>query len=67
MTRNMGGADRIVRPLVAAVLVALVLTGQVTGGLAIAAAAVAAVFILTSLVGLCPLYSLLGVNTCRRA
>ena len=30
-----------------------------------AAIAVAAVFILTSLVGMCPLYSIIGLKTCR--
>lgn len=66
MTRNMGSVDRIIRPLVAAALIALVVTGQVTGTWAIVASIIAAVFVLTSLVGFCPAYRLMGMNTCRR-
>ena len=67
MTRNMGNPDRIVRPLIAAIMIALVLSGQVSGTWAIVASIVAAIFVLTSLVGFCPAYRLLGMNTCRRA
>lgn len=66
MTRNMGSVDRIIRPLVAAALIALVVTGQVTGTWAIVASIIAAVFVLTSLAGFCPAYRLMGMNTCRR-
>ncbi len=65
MTTNMGSADRIVRPLLAAVFIALYLTGTVTGTTGIVLLVLAGVFLLTSLVGLCPLYSLLGIDTCR--
>ena len=67
MTRNMGSADRIIRPLIAAALITLVLTGQLMGAWAVVASVIAAVFVLTSLVGFCPAYRLLGMNTCRRA
>lgn len=62
----MGSVDRIIRPLVAAALIALVVTGQVTGTWAIVASIIAAVFVLTSLAGFCPAYRLMGMNTCRR-
>jgi len=67
MTRNMGNSDRIIRPLIAVILAALVLTGQITGTWAIVVAIAAAIFLVTSLVGFCPLYRLLGMNTCRKA
>ena len=67
MTRNMGMPDRMIRTGIAVVLAALVVTGQITGTWAIIASVVAAVFIATSLVSFCPLYRLLGMNTCSRA
>jgi len=64
MTINMGKADRIVRPLLAVVFVALYFTGTVTGTLGIVLLVLAVIFFLTSLVGTCPLYSLFGIQTC---
>jgi len=64
MKANMGMLDRIVRTAIAAVVVVLFLTGTLTGTLAYVLLAVAAIFLLTSVVSVCPLYSLLGFNTC---
>lgn len=66
MTRNMGAIDRTVRIVIAAVLAFLTVTGQIDGSLAIAAWVIAAVFLLTSLVGFCPAYRLVGIDTCGR-
>lgn len=66
MKKNMGNADRIVRILVAAVLAGLYFGGILTGTLGLILVIVAGVFLLTSLVGNCPLYSLIGVNTCPK-
>lgn len=65
MTINMGKADRYIRPLLAAVFVALYFTGTVTGTVGIILLVLAGVFLLTSVVGMCPLYTLFGVNTCK--
>jgi len=64
MKKNMGTADKIIRLIVAAVLAFLFYNGTITGTLGIVAVVVAAVFALTSLVSFCPLYPLLGINTC---
>ncbi|HAO47305.1 MAG TPA: DUF2892 domain-containing protein [Ferruginibacter sp.] len=64
MKKNMGNADRIIRILVAAAVAILYFTNIITGTLGIVLLAIAAVFILTSLVGFCPLYKLVGLNTC---
>ena len=66
MKQNMGGADRIIRILIAAVLAYLYFSGTVTGILGLVLVVIAGVFVLTSLVGFCPLYTLVGVNTCAR-
>lgn len=64
MKKNMGFADRIIRVLLAIVFVALYFTGAVTGTFGIILLVVAAVFALTSLVSMCPLYSFVGISTC---
>jgi len=64
MKKNMGTADKIIRLIVAAVLAFLFYNGTITGTLGIVAVVAAAVFALTSLVSFCPIYPLLGINTC---
>lgn len=64
MKKNMGNADRIIRVLIAAVIAVLFFTNVITGTLAYVLLALAAIFILTSLVGTCPLYMPFGLNTC---
>lgn len=61
----MGNTDRIVRLLLAAVMVVLYFTNTVTGTLGIVLLVLAGVFILTSLISFCPLYTLIGLNTCK--
>lgn len=64
MKPNMGTADRIIRVLLAAVLAYLYFSGTVTGTLGLVLVILGAVFVLTSLVSFCPLYTLVGLNTC---
>ncbi|MEO8002926.1 MAG: DUF2892 domain-containing protein [Arenimonas sp.] len=65
MTRNMSNIDRGIRVAVAAVFAYLYLAGIVTGWVGIALLVFGTVFVLTSLVSFCPLYTLVGINTCR--
>jgi hypothetical protein len=60
MTSNVGGIDRILRIVLGVVLVALAATGTVGvwGWLGLVPLA-------TGLLGWCPPYSLLGINTCK--
>lgn len=64
MKKNMGNTDRIIRLVIAGVLALLWFQNIITGTLGIVALVVAAVFILTSLVSFCPLYTLFGINSC---
>lgn len=64
MKRNMGNTDRIIRIIIAIVVAALYFTGTIPGTLGIILMVVAAVFVLTSLFSVCPLYSIVGMNTC---
>lgn len=64
MKKNMGNTDRIVRLLLAAVVAVLYFTNIITGTLGIVLLVLAGVFVLTSLISFCPLYTLVGLNTC---
>jgi uncharacterized membrane protein len=64
MKKNMGNADRIIRVILAIVLIYLFYSGTLTGTLGYVALVFGIVFILTSLVSFCPLYPILGINTC---
>lgn len=66
MKKNMGSADRIIRVLIAAVFAYLYFGGVVTGTWGLVLLIAGIVFVLTSLVGFCPLYTLVGMNTCPR-
>jgi hypothetical protein len=60
MTCNVGGIDRIVRAVVGLALISLVFVGPQT-----AWGWIGLVPLATALVGWCPPYALLGINTCR--
>ena len=64
MKKNMGTADRIIRFIVAAVIAVLYFTNIISGTWGIMLMVLAGVFVLTSLVSSCPLYTLVGLNTC---
>jgi hypothetical protein len=63
MKKNMGNIDRIIRLVVAAVIVGLYFTQMITGMAAIVLMILAGVFVLTSVMGLCPLYLPFNINT----
>ena len=63
MKKNMGSADRIIRLLVAAIIAILFFTKVITGTLGIVLLIIAGIFVLTSFVSFCPLYTLFGLRT----
>lgn len=65
MEKNMGVADRGIRVAVALLFLLFIVLGAIKGVLAIIVGIVAAVFILTSIVGFCPLYTVLKISTRR--
>jgi len=64
MKTNMGIADRNIRFIAAAIIAVLYFTNTITGTLGIVLLALAGIFAITSLVSFCPLYTLIGFNTC---
>lgn len=65
MKKNMGSIDRIIRTVIAVIVAILYFTGAISGTVAIILGVLAAVFLLTSLVGTCPLYLPVGLSTKR--
>ena len=63
MSKNMGTIDRGIRLTLAAVVVILYLTGVISGVWAIILGALAVIFVVTSLIGFCPLYAPLKLST----
>ncbi len=61
MKTNLGNIDRLLRFVVGALLIALTLMGSigVWGWIGV-------VPLVTSLIGFCPLYRVLGINTCKK-
>lgn len=64
MKKNMGSTDKIIRFILAALFLGLFFTNTVTGTAGVVLVVLAAVFVLTSLVSFCPLYSIVGLSTC---
>lgn len=64
MKKNMSGADRVIRILIALGVGALYYFKVIDGTLAYVLLAIAAIFVLTSFVSFCPIYSLFGISSC---
>ncbi len=60
MKTNTGNIDRILRAIVGLALLSLIFVGpQTLWGL------IGIIPLVTAIVGICPAYSLLGINTCK--
>jgi hypothetical protein len=67
LPQNEHPIDRIVRVVIAALLVAAAAGGLVAAPFAYVAWALAAILAVTGIVGFCPLYAVLHVGTARRS
>lgn len=66
MTANVGSMDRVVRAVIGIVaLLGAFALGWFSGWLYWVAIAVGVIMLVTAAVGTCPLYRLIGVNTCK--
>ncbi|WP_336514598.1 DUF2892 domain-containing protein [Pollutibacter soli] len=66
MKKNMGSSDKIIRIIIAALIAVLYFTGIISGTIAIVAGMLAVIFVVTALIGTCPLYSLFGISTLKK-
>jgi hypothetical protein len=64
MKKNMGSVDRIIRLVIAAVLAYIYFGGIQTGAVGVVLLVISGIMLVTSLINFCPLYTLLGINTC---
>ncbi len=64
MKANVGNTDKLIRIALAIVLGTLYFTNTVSGVLGMVFLIFAIVLIATSLISFCPIYPLLGINTC---
>lgn len=62
----MGSIDKWVRVLIALIITILFFTNVIEGTLGYVLIALAFIFLLTSLVSFCPLYTLFKINTCKK-
>lgn len=65
MKKNMGSTDRFIRIFIAIALFTLFFTNVVQGTIAYILVAIACVLIFTTFINFCPLYTLMGINTCN--
>ena len=64
MKKNMGNTDKMIRIVAALVIAILYFTNIISGTLGIILLVAAGIFVLTSLINFCPLYTIFGVRTC---
>ena len=65
MQKNMGSTDKMIRIIIAIVIAILYYTNVISGTTAIVLSVVALIFAITSFISFCPLYTLLGISTCK--
>ena len=63
MKRNMSNIDRLIRAIVAVLLVYLYIGGIVTGAFGIILVVLGVILLITSVLGFCPIYALLKLST----
>ncbi|MEZ4803935.1 MAG: DUF2892 domain-containing protein [Bacteroidia bacterium] len=63
MIKNMGSTDKVIRLLIAIVVAILYFSNVISGVLGIVLLILSIVFVLTSLIGFCPLYTIFGFKT----
>ncbi|TAH25908.1 MAG: DUF2892 domain-containing protein [Cytophagales bacterium] len=62
----MGTLDRIIRSIIAVVIIVLYFTNVLSATVALILLALALIFLLTSLISVCPLYLPFGITTCKK-
>lgn len=67
MEKNMGMIDRVARVVLALAVAVLYFTGTISGVVAVLLGVLAVVFLLTGIVGFCPLYRPFNFSTLRQS
>ncbi len=64
--KNMGTFDRVLRLVVAGIIILLYFTDIISGTIVLVLSVIGVAFALTSMVGSCPLYLPFGLSTLRK-
>jgi hypothetical protein len=67
MKKNMSTIDRIIRILIAIIFIILYFTNIISGSFGIILLIFSGAFILTSILGFCPVYFALGLSTIKKS
>ncbi len=66
MKKNVGTIDKVIRILIAVIVVVLYFTNVISGTLGIILLALSAIFVVTSLFSFCPIWKVLGLSTRKK-
>lgn len=66
MKTNMATLDKTIRIIIAIIIGYLYYNGTISGTLGIILMVFAAIFLLTSIISFCPLYTIFGIKTCKK-
>ncbi len=66
MKQNVGTIERIIRGLIGIAAIAAYFLGWLQGTVALVALVVGVVMLFTAIIGWCPPYALLGINTAKK-
>ena len=66
MKKNMGLIDKVIRIIIVITLLVLYFTKTIDGTIGIIAIVVSVIFLATSLISFCPLYTVFGINTGKK-
>ncbi|MCT4580246.1 MAG: DUF2892 domain-containing protein [Flavobacteriales bacterium] len=64
MKKNMGKTDKIIRLVLALIMAGLYFGNIVSGTFGLILVVLTIIFVATSFISFCPLYSIFGINTC---
>ena len=65
MKKNVGSIDKVIRIILAVVIVILAITHVISGTLAVVMLILAGIFVLTTVISFCPIWWALGIGTTK--
>jgi hypothetical protein len=66
MKKNMGSIDKGIRVILGIAIALLYYFNIISGTVALVLMVIALIFLVTSLINFCPLYTVFKINTCKR-
>ena len=66
MKKNVGSIDKVMRIILAVVIVTLAITHVISGTLSVVLLILAGILVLTSVISFCPIWLALGVSTSKK-